>query len=173
MLRECSSNIFDEHSCFIDLYFFSRLCRLPPCSSSFPVFIDILLPNMCPYGDASGKKADSARFLILSWGCAKGAVKRACRKTVVQTPRNGQLQVVNQKPAARLPRKGSHLLDQGHLRFQIQCARCLWTENVLFGTHRRIAKTRPLWLGQGYHGWQICASNFLFLIWNRTHALPW
>ena len=30
----------------------SHLCRLPPCFSSFPVFLDILKPSMCPY-DAS------------------------------------------------------------------------------------------------------------------------
>ena len=42
------------------------------------------------------------------WGRAKGAMKRACGKTVVQRPKNGQQQVVNQKPAARLPRKDSH-----------------------------------------------------------------
>ena len=55
----------------------------------------------------------------LNWGCAKGAAKRACGKTVVQTPKNGQQQALNQKPAARLPRKDSHFLDQGQLQFQI------------------------------------------------------
>ena len=59
------------------------------------------------------------------WGCAKGAAKQACGKTVVKTPKNGQRQALNQKPAARLPRKDSHFLDQGHLRFQILCAGCL------------------------------------------------
>ena len=34
------------------------------------------------------------------WGCAKRAVKRACGKTVVQTPKNGQQQALNQNPAA-------------------------------------------------------------------------
>ena len=105
------------------------------------------------------------------WGCVEGAAKRACGKTVVQTPKNGQQQALNQKPAARLPRKDSHFLDQGHLRFQILCAGCLWTENELFGAHRRIAKTRPLWLGQGYQARKICVSAFSYLFGTEhTHS---
>ena len=67
----------------------------------------------------------SSKSITSLWGCAKGAAKRACGKTVVQTPKNGQQQALSQKPAARLPRKDSHFLDQGHLRVQILHAGCL------------------------------------------------
>ena len=39
------------------------------------------------------------------WGCAKGAAKRACGKTVVQTPKNGQQQALNQNPQLDSPEK--------------------------------------------------------------------
>ena len=76
------------------------------------------------------------------------------------------------KPAARLPRNDSHLLDQGHLWFQALCARRLWTENVLFGAHRRTANTRPLWLGQSYQGLKLCDSTLSSLFGTEHGALP-
>ena len=52
---QCSSNIFDEHSCFIDFSSFSSFSSSPLfLFSSPPVFLDILKPKLCPYGDASG-----------------------------------------------------------------------------------------------------------------------
>ena len=116
---------------------------------------------------------EAKRWTGQKWGCAKGAAKQACGETVVQTPKNGQQKVVNQKPAARLPRKDSHLLDQGHLWFQAFCDRRLRTENILFGAHRRIANTRPPLSGTKLSRTKTQCFNFIIFIWNRTRALPW
>ena len=42
----------DEHSCFIDFFSFPSLPS-SPMFSFLPVFLEILKPKLCPYGDAS------------------------------------------------------------------------------------------------------------------------
>ena len=115
-------------------------------------------------------------WLLLGGALLGGALKERRNgrvwKRLSKHLRNGQQQAVNQKPAARLPTKDSHLLDQDRLWFQALCARRLWTENVLFGAHRPIANTRPLWLGQSYQGLKLCVSTLSSLFETEHGALP-
>ena len=56
-MQKCSSNISDEHSRFIDRYSFSFLSSSPVFRLSL-CFFDILKPQLCPNGEASGYVAE-------------------------------------------------------------------------------------------------------------------